>query len=359
MREVIDLIKTLIRFKSVHSNPEGIIDCADFLEDYIKKLNVEYQRYDNKGTPSLLVMPSDQKVPVLLMSHFDVVEGSNDLFQPFEHNGAVYGRGALDDKYAVAISLLLLKNTLFEYRKRGLDLDNLPFGILLTGDEEKGGEDGANHVLSKIQTDYCIALDGGNVNEVVIKEKGIVQIKLIGKGITTHSSRPWLGKNAIDVIISDYHILKTFFDEAEIDNWHRTMNLAKINAGSSYNQVPGHAEAILDIRFTENDNMDELLVQMKKAIQGEIVVLKKEPLFQGKKSMYLDLIVNANPSVKLASEHGSSDARFLSNYGFDGAVWGANGNLSHHSENEHVEIESVVELYNRLDTFLQHCSEMD
>jgi succinyl-diaminopimelate desuccinylase len=52
-------------------------------------------------------------------------------------------------------------------------------------------------------------------------------------------------------------------------------------------------------------------------------------------------------------EHGASDARFLSDHGIKGIVWGANGDLSQHSLNEHVNIDSVARLYELLDEFMK------
>jgi succinyl-diaminopimelate desuccinylase len=358
MQEITDLIKDLIRIPSVHSKPEEIIRCSEFIESYLSGLKIRYQRLNHQGTPSILVVPKSGKVPILLMSHFDVVEADDELFHPYEQNGSLYGRGGLDDKYAVALSLVLLKNHVLHNRSRGMDQDDLPFGILMTGDEEVGGANGANHVLLSIQTEFCIALDGGGVDEIVTKEKGILQMKHICRGKTSHGARPWLGVNAIEMLIRDHYSLKSFFNDSEPDNWHRTMNLSKINAGNSYNKVPDYAEAILDIRYTENDDMDDLVKRMQESITGELVMIRKEPLFVATPSPYLKLLIELNPEIRTAAEHGSSDARYLSKYGMNGIVWGADGGLSHHSTNEHVQIQSVLRLYSRIDQFVSQSREI-
>ncbi len=359
IKEIIELTKTLVEFQTVHSKPAEIIRCADFIEEYLKNIPVHYQRIDQNSIPSILITPDNGKSPVLLMSHFDVVEGSDALFQPFEKDGRLYGRGVLDDKYAVALSLVLLKNHIEQLKSLGLTQEDLSFGILLTGDEEIGGKDGANHVLPSVKTDFCIALDGGGLNEVVTKEKGILRLKLISKGKASHGARPWLGENAIEGLMTDYQIIKTFFNLSSPDNWHRTLNLSVINAGKSYNQVPDHAEAIMDVRYTEHDDIDDIIQQIQRKIAGELIVFRKEPLFISKSTRYLDMLINSNSEIKTTAEHGSSDARYLSTYGLNGIVWGADGNLSHHSEKEHIEIESISKLVNTLDSFLRKNSEMN
>ncbi|MBU0769454.1 MAG: hypothetical protein KJ687_10215, partial [Proteobacteria bacterium] len=58
---------------------------------------------------------------------------------------------------------------------------------------------------------------------------------------------------------------------------------------------------------------------------------------------------------RIGFEDGANDSRFLSQFGIKGIVWGADGNRSQHTPNEHVNIESVYELYALLDTFIKRC----
>jgi len=108
-KEVIRLTKELIRFKSMHSAPDEIHRCADFILDYLKDQNINHQTFEHNGYPSILMLPRPCFAPVLLMSHIDVVDAPDALFDPVEKNGNLYGRGAIDDKYAAALSLVLLK----------------------------------------------------------------------------------------------------------------------------------------------------------------------------------------------------------------------------------------------------------
>jgi len=112
MREIIDLTKDLMRFQTVHSKPQEIKRWAAFIENYLRTCGVVYNRFDYENTPSILVLPQNGFAPVLLMSHIDVVDAPAELFQPLEKDHKIYGRGSLDDKYAVALSLVLLKNPL-------------------------------------------------------------------------------------------------------------------------------------------------------------------------------------------------------------------------------------------------------
>ena len=62
--------------------------------------------------------------------------------------------------------------------------------------------------------------------------------------------------------------------------------------------------------------------------------------------------------TRVGFEHGASDARFLAEHGIKGAVWGADGDQSQHSPEEHVNIQSLDRLYGILDRFLARSTEI-
>jgi len=352
MEEIITLTQDLIRFKTMHSQPDEIQRCASFIEAYLKKCGTSYRRLDHHKIPSLIIMPQSNFAPVVLMSHIDVVDAPDDMFSPRVKDNALYGRGSIDDKYAVALSLVLVKEYLHRLKKEGSSQKDLPFGVVITADEEIGGANGARRALKEIKADFCIALDGGGLKKIVLKEKGIIKLKLIARGKTAHGARPWLGENAIENLIHDYQVLKAAFEISAPDHWHRTLNFSRVWAGHSSNQVPDYAEALFDIRYTENDDMEKIFKKVQKEIKGELIVERKEPLFEGGGSSYLDLLLDITKDTEVGFEHGASDARFLSAHGIKGIVWGADGDMSQHSDDEHVNIDSVYKLYDLLDAFI-------
>ena len=358
MEEIVKLTEDLIRFKTMHSQPEEIQRCMAFIEDFLKQCDAHYRRLDHNNYPSIIVMPKNGIAPVVLMSHIDVVDAPDGLFEPRIKDNALYGRGSIDDKYATALSLVMVNNYLQRLRKEDNDQSHLPFGVIITADEEIGGANGAQQALKEVKAEFCIALDGGSLKKIVVKEKGIVKLKLIARGKTAHGARPWLGENAIENLIDDYQVLKTHFDLSAPDHWHRTLNFSRIEAGKASNQVPDHAEALFDIRYTENDDMEAIFQNIQAEIKGELVVEKKEPLFDGGDSPYLDLLLGITKDTAVGFEHGASDARFLSAHGIKGIVWGADGDMSQHSADEHVNIDSLNQLYELLDTFIDRSQEL-
>jgi len=353
MQEIVELTQDLIRFRSMHSNPQKILECAGFIESYLHQNDIAYRRVDRNGIPSILALPNEKFVPVLLMSHIDVVDAPDSLFEPRIADGKLYGRGSIDDKYAVALSLVLIKEYLTRLRSQGKDQLDLPFGILITGDEEVGGHNGAQKALEEIDPEFCIALDGGRVDKVVLKEKGLLTLKLVCHGKAAHGARPWLGENAIEKLFNDYIVMKNLFKETAKGHWHRTLNLSLIRAGKSFNQVPDRAEATFDIRYTENDDVDRLYEQLQAAVSGNLQVLAREPMFNSGECPYLTLLLEVSDTIHAGIEHGASDARFVSDYGICGVVWGADGDNSQHTRDEHVNIDSLFALYGLLDKFIR------
>jgi succinyl-diaminopimelate desuccinylase len=352
MHSVVDLTKDLIRFRSMHSRPDEIQKCMVFVENYLTRHGVGYRRIEENGVPTLLVLRPDGSAPVLLMSHIDVVDAPDELFEPRVENGQLFGRGSIDDKYAAALSLVLAVEQLQKLKACGKSQADLPCGLLISGDEEIGGHDGARAALSHLKAEFAIALDGGNLRKIVVKEKAILRLKLIGRGKTAHGARPWLGENAIENLIADYFRIKRHFELTAPDHWHRTLNFSRIQAGKAANQVPDYAEALFDIRYTENDDMDAVVDAIRREIKGEVEVVEREPLFQGGSTPYLDRLLAAAGTPEIGCEHGASDARFLSEFGIPGIVWGADGDNSAHSVDEHLNIDSLLALHRILDEFL-------
>jgi len=352
--ELINLTKELIRIPSTNSRPAQIQKCGQLIQAWLSERKIHYTSVIHNNIPSLLVLPEKNYSPVLLMSHFDVVEAENlDLFDPIERNGKLYGRGAIDDKYGVALALTLFDNHLRQLEKYGKGQESMQFGLLLTGDEEIGGANGTAKAIDYFSTDFFVTLDGGSPDLIVTKEKGILLIELIAQGKSAHAARPWLGQNAFDILASDYVRIQEFFKDNAKDHWNKTISLTQCSAGTcSTNMVPGVARALLDIRYTEQDDPDEIVEQIRKNVLSQVQVKAKEPVFSSGKSPYIDCLISQANDARTGCEHGASDARYLASRGIPGVIWGADGEMSQHTEDEHLVISSLFDIYERLNTFL-------
>jgi succinyl-diaminopimelate desuccinylase len=343
-RHILDLTRELIRFPSTASRPDARKECADFLERHLIDAGLPARRIAHEGVDSILCLPDSPRCKVLLMAHLDVVDAAGEQFIPREEDGKLFGRGAIDDKYAVALSLFLAA----KYAAApGL------LGVLITGDEEAGGENGARHALKHVQAGFCIALDGGTPTNIVTLEKGALRLQVTARGKAAHGARPWLGENAIEKLMRALAALPPLFEASGPDHWHRTLNIGIVKGGAAVNMVPSEAHAVLDVRHTEHDDPDGLIAQIRAAASGcEVTELSRLNLFSGGHHPLLEALLRHAPAASLGRAHGASDARFLSEHGVPGVVWGAEGGGSQHSANEFLVIESLERLLASLDGFL-------
>lgn len=354
LNEILELTQDLISIPSTHSRPQELCRCCTFIEDWFKRFNITTQLYNFDGIPSLAILPYPSKSPVIFSSHFDVVEAENsELFTPAIKDGKLYGRGAIDDKYAIAMSMVLFREHHTRLLQNGKSRQDMVFGLLLTGDEEIGGKNGVGAIIPDIETDFFIVLDGGSPSEIVTCEKGILLLELNSNGRSAHAARPWLGASGFDILMDDYIQIKKLFAESHDNHWHKTVVLSNCIAGNgSTNMLPGSAKATLDIRITENDDVDALISEIHSVTQSDVCVLSNEPCFRSLPSDFMNLLANNIPDAKFVSEHGASDARYFSKKGISGVIWGADGEMTQHTENEYLLIDSIIPVYSGLNNFI-------
>jgi succinyl-diaminopimelate desuccinylase len=353
-QELVSLTCDLIKIPSTHSRPNEVHRCANTIEKYLDVEEISYQKVIHNNIPSLLILPDKSYAPVLFITHFDVVEADNPaLFQPRIDSERLYGRGAIDDKYGVALSLILFKNTLQQLKKQGKSQNDIGFGLLLTGDEEVGGENGTGALADQLETDFFIAIDGGAPDHIVTKEKGVILLELTATGKEAHASRPWLGENAMDILLEDYKAMQQLFRCNAANRWHRTMALTRCNVGNgSTNIIPGKGSAFIDIRYTEDDDPEQLVADIRKSVVSTVTVHAMAPVFNSGPSPYLQKLSSVSENISVGFEHGASDARYLSARNIPGAIWGADGEMSGHTDNEHLLLPSFFQLYSHLNTFI-------
>lgn len=165
-KELVDTLKELIKIPSVRGElkenaPFGA-ECARVLE-FTQKLYEKYG-FDTELDAAggyLLAYYGEGKNSLGLFAHADVVPVNDDWlltspFEPLEKDGFIIGRGALDDKSAIVISL---------YCAKMLKELNIPFNsrlVLFTGsNEESGMEDIESYVKNCTPPDFSLVCDTG------------------------------------------------------------------------------------------------------------------------------------------------------------------------------------------------------
>ena len=208
--EAIGLFKDLLRIDT--TNPPGNErPAADLIAKILEREGIPFVIEESAPTRASLVARlkgTGKKGPLLLNGHLDVVPADPEHWKhpPFaaeEAEGCIWGRGAIDMKNMVAMSLM----TMVLLKRSGAVLDrDLIFAAV--ADEEAGSRLGAVHLVEKhpdlVRSEYVLNEVGGHTLHmgpsrfypVQVSEKGICWFTMKAKGEPGHGSMPH-GKNAV------------------------------------------------------------------------------------------------------------------------------------------------------------------
>jgi len=289
---------------------------TDYLQD---TPGLILRRYEQNGSPSVVALTHDTLKPdLLLMGHVDVVPGRDDQFLPTEREGKLFGRGACDMKSGIAAMAWLWKILATEHK-------DLSVTLMLTSDEETGGQDGTRHLIEDVgyRPKFAIIPDGGNgPDDVIVENKGLLQLRLTAHGKAAHASRPWEGINAAEQMMLAVQRIKSLFSEPSATVWGDTCTPTTFSGGNGSNQVPESATCTLDIRITAQTKQGDLLEQIRTAatpcdiellLRGDpSQTLQTHPLLQA----YAKLVPKYfGKQASFNRTPGGNDGRFLSPLG--------------------------------------------
>ncbi len=345
----------LISFKTVSTtdNSDQFSKLFDYVNNQIKALNLIQRSFKSKNVISHL-WSTDSNPQILLAAHVDVVPADDKQFQAIIKNGRLYGRGAIDMKFAVAVFISIL-NELPNLKTKSI-------GLLLTSDEEKGGQNGTKYVLqtSKLQPKLVLLPDAAPNMKVEYAEKGIWQIRLNALGQAAHAARPWLGQNAIDSLIDVYQSLKAQFPNPKTDQWQVTINVGKMTGGTATNVVAAEAALNLDIRFTNLKEFAQIKSSLNKLIKNKSitieVLLEASSYYLSPDNKYLKQYLKVSHQVlgkkpELYQSAGASDARFYAEKGIPTILQSPLGG-GQHSDDEWIDLKSLENYYSIVKNFL-------
>jgi len=260
--EITGLLARLVAAETV--NPPGNEHrAAAVVTEYLDAAGIPYRRIEAEpGRTNLLAEVGSGAGGLLLACHLDVVpagEGWNTPpFEPVIRDGLLYGRGACDNKGALAACLVAAKYLAEE----GFDQGRLVLACV--ADEESGSRLGMQYLVDEglIDARYAIIPDTpDHMSSVSVSEKALLFVKVTSFGRQAHGSTPHKGVNAIMNLTGFLGEL----DAADLTGApHRlhsptTTNVGRITGGTAPNMVPASAEAIVDVRYTPDQTMDEIM----------------------------------------------------------------------------------------------------
>ncbi len=347
------ILENLISFETVSNDKEVNKKALEYVKKEISNIPLHIKKEKSNGFHSLVLTTKKTKKPkILLQSHIDVVPAEKELFRLKEKDGKYYGRGVYDMKFAIYCYLRLLK----ELKS---NLSNFDLGIMITSDEELGGFNGVGYLLKKgYGADFAFLPDGRTDWEIEEGAKGFIHLLVKSEGEEAHASRPWEGENAIEKL--NYFLQKAKKEFPKKGKYYTTFNIGKIEGGLAGNQVPGKAQALVDIRFIPETSKDEVLKKLNK-IKPKGITLKEvisSPSFKVNINNYyfnkFSEIAGEKYDIKrrTAFSHGSSDARFFAQRKIPTLVVKPKGG-GHHGPKEWIDKKDLERYYQVLKAFIK------
>jgi acetylornithine deacetylase len=244
----LEMLAKLVSFDTESSKTN--LPLVDFVEDYLKGWGVPYVRVPNaEGDKAALYAtlgPLDRG-GVVLSGHTDVVpvtgqSWTSDPFMLRVANGRAYGRGAVDMKAFDALALTLAPDLL------RMDL-RTPIHILLSYDEETtclGMMDTIRRFGRDLPTPLAVIVGEPTGLDVADAHKSISTFFTRVHGFEAHSSKPFLGANAVMTAAELVCELNRIGDELvergdpsrRFDPPYTTIHVGTINGGTARNILP-------------------------------------------------------------------------------------------------------------------------
>ncbi|HAU66055.1 TPA: hypothetical protein DCW61_01790 [Candidatus Uhrbacteria bacterium] len=349
---ILKITEDLVKMKTTADRPEELQRVIQYIEQFFQNIpGLFIKRYECEGKPSIVISTQDTLFPdVFLVGHLDVVPAPDELFEPSYEGTKMFGRGVCDMKSECVVLMSLMK----EFAQRA---DRLSVALMLTTDEEIGGLHGAAYLLNEIGYRCKVAIipDGGqSPDDIVLANKGVLLLRMSAKGKTGHGSRPWLGDNAIEKLLSAYARVRTLFPDraTATDFWYHTLNIGTIVGGEAANQIPDSASCDLDIRFTPEVTAQALFDQIQTSVGNDVSVeirVSGDPIYTNPQNSFVQLYVSCVEerlgSPATFNKHcGSNDGRFFTCLGIP-IIVSRPVSGDQHSPHEWLETESLMDFY--------------
>src|SRR3990172_347242 len=237
------------------SGKEG--DIASFLAEEMKKLGFQVG-IDAIG--NVIGVVGEGEPTIFLCGHMDTVAGHLPLRV---EEGKIYARGAVDAKGPLASMVMAAAEVAKEPAFRGKVL-------IASVVEEEATSRGVRHLITQgIQADYAIFGEPSGVENITIGYKGQIQLKIVCKTQTGHSSTPWLYENAIERAYELWMQIKNSYppmEKAESPFNAITACLTKVSGGRATSVIPFESEMYLDIRIPPQFTSSQVLDETRKII---------------------------------------------------------------------------------------------
>ncbi|UFS63303.1 succinyl-diaminopimelate desuccinylase [Sulfurimonas sp. HSL-3221] len=338
--DVIALFKHLIERKSETPDDGGILD---FVEGYLDGFTAV--RIDVAEVKNLFIYKRfGEGEHLCFAGHVDVVpagEGwDTDPYTAVEKAGKIYGRGAQDMKAGVSAFLQAVKET---EAFRGT------LSLLLTSDEEGPAKHGTVELLKWLQTegmlpDACIVAEPTCEDEfgdaIKVGRRGSINGVIEKRGKQGHAAYPEKATNPIHKVAKVlHHMAGVNLDEGDEYFSPSQFVVTDIRAGMEVTNVtPGKLKMMFNVRNstkTAKEDIEAFVHHYFKEMDYTLSLDQSaKPFVTDANTHIVRTIDAAIESVtglrpKHSTAGGTSDARFIAEYGIDVIEFGVRNDTIH------------------------------
>jgi acetylornithine deacetylase len=374
-----EILSDLVAFQTIPATQTKEI--ADYVSNLLSDIGVESTQVGNDATNQYnlyATLGPDVDGGVALSGHFDVVvadptDWTEDPFKLDERDGKLFGRGSVDMKGFLALTLAQ-----FEELSKKKDKLKKPLHIAFTYDEEIGsfGADILTEHMNQMDKKPAIVIVGEPTEmKPIISHKAGFEIETLIKGHACHSSVPRNGVNAIvyasKLIVFMDQLNKEFASKPKanspFDPPYTTMNVGHILGGEASNVLAAECRFFWEFRpMPEDDGLailkkvqdyaaDVLEPEMQATFPEtsiEIIVHAQVlPLKMEEQSKAFELVSNlwgSNDSDVVAF---GTDAGYFQRFGMSTIVFGPGSISDAHKPDEFISVADFkqgVDFMNRL-----------
>jgi acetylornithine deacetylase/succinyl-diaminopimelate desuccinylase family protein len=261
------ILEQLVRIPSATGHEQAV---AQALAGRCESAGLEVELQDvEPGRPNVIARWKVGRGPRLLFTgHLDTVpvgEGwSRDPFGAEVEGDRLYGRGACDMKGGLAAMLGAIE----ELRARGAEPAGDVTLAAVVGEEEDSA--GTRALIARgVEADWAV-LSEPTAMALVVANRGLMNYRLIVKGVSVHASSPELGRNAITAAARLVRELENLGDGLA-NRHHRlfgppSLTVGTIHGGTRPYVVPDRCEVEVDRRVNPGETRRQVVAELEEAI---------------------------------------------------------------------------------------------
>ena len=274
----IALLQRLVRIPS--PNPPGDTRAiADFIAEQMRAIGCELRQLAPEAKPEALntiAVLGAGEPRIMLHAHIDTVpiaateaeRWSVDPYAGVVRDGALYGKGSIDDKAPLASMMLAMVDAANQETLAGTLI------LVAAAEEEVGGQLGTKWLADSGHLPSCdfIVVGEQTGNKVAIAHKGVMRATIRTTGVSVHATNPDRGVNAIVAMSKVVGALDAYHRELS-ERVHPvvgspTCNIGVIEGGSTANAVPDSCAIYLDRRMIPREEPEAVKAELRAVVNS-------------------------------------------------------------------------------------------